>query len=248
MQSAWESNSLTLTIEGEPTLGRFTLATEALAGILREVSERVTGRHRSPVRWVVSALEKGSLVLEVRGQPAGDEVVPAIIPSIISAVTSGVATIQQRPVRPRFFSDLALENAKTLAETVDSGVVGLRMNNGHTGVVVTRQLAANVDELIGARIQSYGTVEGWLEAITIHGRQQFTVYEPLDGHRVRCLFGQQIPLDDVVHAFGKRVAVSGSIRSRKTGERVEVLADELRVFPAESELISADAVTGILGR
>ena len=46
--------------------------------------------------------------------------------------------------------------------------------------------------------------------------------------------------------FGKRVAVTGAIRSRRSGERASIDVSLYYVFPREDELFSADEVRGLL--
>jgi len=113
-------------------------------------------------------------------------------------------------------------------------------------VTVTKRLAANVEEIIGAQVESFGTVEGRLEGLIVHDRRRFYVWDALTSRRVECSFGNRIPLDDVLGAFGQRVAARGIVRRRKTGEPVSVEANELRVFPAEDELPGLDDVQGIM--
>lgn len=243
---------LTVEIEAEGlTLGRFQQLSEHLAGLIREVGNEVGDKHRDPVKWIVSDVRRGSVVLELTPQRTSDKVPPELPDRIADAVALGMAVIEERAERPPFFSDRALEQAKQLAAPIGDGVKAVRIRRERAGkpieqVTVTKRLAENVDELIGPKVESFGTIEGKLEGIVVHERRTFYVWETLTNRRVECMFGDRIALDDVLAAFGKRVAARGIVRKRKTGEPLTVEANELRVFPAEDELPGLDDVQGIM--
>jgi hypothetical protein len=232
------------------TLGRFQQITQSLSGLVREVGEGVAKEHREPVRWVVSDLRRGSAVLELTPQRSRDDVPPDLPDRIADVIASGMALIEKQAERPAFFSDKALERARDLASPVGNEVRAVRIRRERAGkpterVTVTKRLAANVEEIIGGQVESFGTVEGRLEGIVVHGRQVFYIWEALTNRRVECNFGNRIALDDVLAAFGKRVAARGIVRRRKTGEPVTVEVNELRVFPAEDELPGRTTFRGL---
>jgi hypothetical protein len=247
-----DRTNLTVEIDADDlTLGRFQQITQSLSGLVREVGEGVAGQHRDPVRWVVSDLRRGSAVLELTPQRSREDVPPDLPDRIADLVASGMALIEKHAERPPFFSDKALERARDLASPVGDEVRAVRIRRERTGkpaerVTVTKRLAANVEEIIGGQVESFGTIEGRLEGIIVHGRRVFYIWDALTSRRVECSFGNRIPLGDVLAAFEKRVAVRGIIRRRKTGEPVSVEANELRVFPVEDELPGLSDVQGIM--
>jgi hypothetical protein len=102
---------------------------------------------------------------------------------------------------------------------------------------------------MGPPQDSIGTVEGKLQALNIHEKPpRFAIYDLLTDRRVECYFTTRIKLEDVLAGVGRRVAVTGLIKTRPTGERVSIEARELRLFPAEDELPTPDDVRGILPR
>src|SRR5438445_133094 len=85
--------------------------------------------------------------------------------------------------------------------------------------------------------------------VDLHSKpRRFAIFDVLTDKRVECFFTSHVTLDDVLRGVGRRVAVTGIIKTRPDGERVSVEARELRVFPAEEELPSPDDVRGILPR
>lgn len=100
--------------------------------------------------------------------------------------------------------------------------------------------------MLTPEVESIGTVEGSLEGLIIHGKRRFLIFDPLTGHRVTCYFTERVEWETVLKAFGKRVAVSGFLRSRRSGEKVSISATRLYEFPPDDELPRADAVRGAL--
>jgi hypothetical protein len=250
--AASKETHLTVEIDADAlTLGRFQQLSEHLAGLIREVGNEVGEKHRDPVKWIVSDVRRGSVVLELTPQRSSEKVPPDLPDRIADVIASGMAVIEERAERPPFFTDRALEEARHLSTPVGTDVRAVRIRRERKGkrperVTVTKRLAANVDELIGPKVESFGTIEGKLEGIVVHDRRTFYVWETLTNRRVECSFGDRIELKEVLDAFGRRVAARGIVRKRKTGEPLSVEANELYVFPAENELPGLDDVQGIM--
>lgn len=140
-----------------------------------------------------------------------------------------------------------MEKAKALVEAASVGGAVVKIGTAKAPVRVTSKLIANVDSILGTTISSIGTIEGTLEAFSVHGAARyFNVYDALTGERIRCDCGHRIEMAQIGGAAERRVAVHGEIKYRKTGEIVNVLAQSMEMFPTEDELPLADAVRGIL--
>ncbi len=245
--------SLSVEIDAQDlTIGRFHQLTGSLTGLIREVADSVEAKGHEVVRWVIADVHHSNITLDLAPQRTRDDVSPDLPDRITDAIASGMAAIQARAERPPHFSDAALERAKELANSVGDEVRAVRIRaknregNARVDVSVTKQLVANVDEIIGAQVESFGTVEGRMEGLIVHDRRRFYVWDSLTNRRVECQFGTRVELDEILAAFGKRVGVRGVIRRRKTGEKVSVEVAELRVFPPESELPSVADIRGIM--
>jgi len=238
------SESITLIISGEVTVLRLLAAGESILKILREVEHGLIGRRgRDPVRWIVSGAKKSSpLELRFTGQMVNPHDPVGLVPETVEAVVTGIRTIARRPHRPRYFTDIALEEAKALAN-----FASVSLKNGTARPTpLNRKVAEHIDELIGPKITSVGTVVGRLEGLTIHGKKMLVVYEQLTGRRVECVF-PVVMLDKALAGFNKRISVYGTIHSRTTGEKISVDVEEMEIFPPDSELPTAEDVRGILG-
>jgi hypothetical protein len=226
-----------------PALGHLVSAASTFAALLREVAREYLGDEKA-VRWIVS-IEPGSVRLPVTAEPASEEFAPAALGELSVVIAGGLAAIDESPRRPAYFSNTALEQAKSLANLATDDLP-IAVRNGGLKAQLTKRLMTHVDEVLGPPRESLGTVEGRLEAINIHGPYRFAVYDAVSGSRAECYFREHLTPEEVGQAIGKRVSVRGKVRTRPTGEKqMDVL--HFRVFPAEEELPSADEVLGILG-
>jgi len=222
---------------GEPELElrHLVSVSSTFANLVNEVAERYTGTSK-PVRWLVD-VQPGCVRLPLRARPAHDSVRPSAVREIPSVIADGIAQLEREPVRPEFFNDKALEQVRALA----NAGVPLAVRNGGERVNFSAQSAANVEKVLGKVHESYGTVEGGLEELTIHGSKEFGIWQPHG--KVRCLFGRYVTLEDVLQGVGKRVAARGTIRHRPRVGAISVEVESLRILDADD--VSAESVLGL---
>ncbi|WP_016952290.1 hypothetical protein [Anabaena sp. PCC 7108] len=246
VQSGELHTSLTVDIDGSLLpFDKFRKAQEELANILHEVDQNLGEKKRPSVNWVVSSVTSGSVHLTIEGV-ATDRVAMATIAEVVTTVEKGIATLEEYPKRPPFFSDRALASAKCLASLIGEDILTIQVGSNSTRVNLTQHLVANVDEIITAHYKSFGSVEGVLKAIDLSRKPLFRIYDLLTGKGVKCHF---IPerIDFIKDALGKRVSVYGLIRSREDGQKVSVEVEDMEVFPIETQLPSIKDIIGILG-
>lgn len=242
------TNHLSLQLEGQVTLQRLGEALDAWTDLLQEVGRDVAGAtSRDAIRYVITEAKGGSLSLGVRPQPGKKSVPAAVIPRISKTLTAGIRSLEQRATRPKHFSDLALIKLRDLARLTSPETPSVKVSNGQgSGITLSSRLVAHVESVLAPELESIGTVEGKLEGLITHGKSRFLIFDPITGRQVVCYFSGRIEWQDVIHAFGKRVAASGIIRSRRSGEKVSLSARRLQVLPPDDELPSAADVLGIL--
>lgn len=248
-KSASDSRSgLFLKLEGQVTLQRLGQALDAWTDFLREVGREVTGASsKDAVRYVISEAKGGSLTLGVRPQPARRSVRAAAMPRIAKAVTAGLRSLEKSAKRPPYFSDIALERLRDLALIKGPDILSVRIGNGSgEGLALSSRVIEHVEAVLAPEVESIGTVEGTLEGLIIHGKKRFLIFDPLTGRQVTCYFTERVDWETVLKAFGKRVAASGFLRSRRSGEKVSIHVNRLYVFPPDEELPRAEAVRGVL--
>jgi hypothetical protein len=219
-------------------MGKLAAAANSFSKLLNAVSDEYTGSDHG-VRWTVDA-KPGSVCLTVQPE-ARAHVNPLAMQELPEIIASGIADLEREPVRPEFYNDRALTQVKALAKLVGEDVP-LTVGNGQVRVELTKQLIVNTDKAFGRSHESVGTVEGLLEALTIHGGNEFTIW-PSPGKGVKCSFLKSfVSLDDVLRAVGKRVGARGVITTRPNGD-MYLEVSSLRIL---DKGIAADDVRGLL--
>ncbi len=236
--------SLTLDIEGSQlSFEKFFQAQKQLAKLLHEVDRAIANNKRPAVDWIIAKVHGGSVHLTLEGVPK-EKVEPSHIAEVLEVVEKGIATIVERPERPPYFSDKALESTKALAKLVEKEFFAIQLSVNSQRTELNQHIVVNVDEIIGGKYKSFGTVEGILKAIDVSRRPFFRVYDLLTNRSVSCYF-QKHSLDDIKDALEKRVAISGLITSREDGEKISIQVEEINVFPNENELPTIEEMIGI---
>ena len=240
---------LHLDVDGQVTLTNLTRLVESWADFLSEIGKDVTGSHeKDVVRYVVMTASGGSFALGVRPQPGKKGVPVSMMPRIARTVVSGLQQLDHEAKRPSHFSDSALAKLRNLARLAGPEMPSLRVRNGRgQPVALSSTLLAHVEAVLIPEVRTIGTIEGVLEGLIIHGRKQFHLTDRLTGRKVTCYFGNAISWEGLRDLFGKRMAVTGAICSRRSGERASINVSSYYVFPREDELPSADEVRGLLG-
>jgi hypothetical protein len=242
-----DTTSVSLHLDGQVTLRRLGEALDAWTDLLREVAANIAGTTgRDAVRFVVTSAKAGSFDLSARPQPAKQGVSPAIMPRIASTLTTGLRTLERRATRPKHFTDTALLKVRDLGKLTSPETPLVKVGNGVDPIPLSSRLLANVEAILAPEVKSIGTVEGKLEGLIIHGKNRFLVFDPLSGRQVTCYFTDRVAYEDVLKAFGQRVAVTGLIRARRSGEKVDIQVSRLLIMPPDDELPSASDVRGIL--
>ena len=239
---------LSLSLKGQVTLQRLGDAVEAWTDFLQEVAQDVTGStSKTAVRYVVTKAKGGSFTLGVRPQAAREGVPVSVLPRISRTVTSGIRKLNRQAIKPKHFNDKALLKLRDLARLASPEIPSLQVSNGvGKPIPLSARMLAHVESVLAPEVHSIGTIEGELEGLIIHGNKRFLIYDQLTGHQVICHFGELVRWEGLRDAMGRRVAVTGGIRSRRSGERVSIRVASYYVFPREDELPTADDVRGLL--
>jgi len=242
-----DETSIRLHLDGQVTLRRLGEALDAWSDLLREVANDVAGATgRDAVRFIVTEANAGSFDLTAPPQPAKRDVPAAVMPRIAKTITRGLRSLEHRATRPKHFSDTALLKIRDLGKLTSPETPVVKVGNGAAPIPLSSRLIANVEAVLAPEVTSIGTIEGKLEGLIIHGKTRFLVFDPLTGRQVTCYFSDRISYSEVLKAFGKRVAVTGMIRSRRSGERVDIQATQFYVMPPDEELPTTADVRGIL--
>jgi hypothetical protein len=235
---------LTLEIAGKTvTPEKFIRSVRSFFAILKEVTSEVAGKQEA-IQWVVQVSE-GSNLVGVDPLPGYS---PAIVSRIMTAVSDGIGTMEDRATTPKYFTERAIRSLRDLADvsgtTADDDTT-VRVWVKRHPLPVTHKSVAHVAELLESGHEDYGSIEGRLRTVSDKGGLHFVVKEPVINHEVRCFIPEGL-IETAVANFRHRVEVYGRIKYRKDGKPVSIDVDDIIPFPPKEELPSYRDVRGIL--
>jgi hypothetical protein len=242
-----QNTSLTITVDGDSvSLESFWEIQKHFSIIFDEVDKARFGEKKRSVKWRISSVSTGSYNLTITGVPIkGNDTLKVM--SLCSVIQEGISIIAEEPSRPKFFSDRALKSLEALGNTIGNGISKLQLKGRHYRVDFTKRMAANVDELIGVRHESFGSIEGVLDAINLHNDKYFTIYSFLDDRGVKCLFPDEL-LEEAKKYLGRKVYVYGLVRSREDGQRLNIVVREMEPLLDPEEAPTIYNMIGILSQ
>jgi hypothetical protein len=235
---------LTLEIDGgSVTPEKFLRSVRSFFALLDEITTKVAGK-RGGVQWRV-LVKEGSNLVGVQPEPGFDR---AIVGQIVTAVSEGIASLETKAEKPRYFTERAVKSLRELADVVgtsghDDTVVRIWANK--EPIRLTHKSVAHVGDLLASEHEDYGSIEGKLQTVTERGGLQFVVYEPLWDQAIRCRIPERL-MEQAIANFRNRVEVYGLIRYRKDGKPVSIQVDDIVAFPSREHIPSFREVYGIL--
>lgn len=202
-----------------PTLQLLNGLSDRVAEVLRELTAR-----EDPVRqiavWLVRRVDVGSLSIEVEGRPAQPEVSPGVIDGLCQQLLEDIQAITENPMAwseryPGRDSEF-LHALRGLGALSVEQKASLSLSHANETAEVGGILAQKVDEMLRARFQDWGTVEGHLEMVTLHRQRYFRIYPSGVTRGVECHFDEDL-LPRVRELLGRRVSVWGRLRRSRSG-------------------------------
>ena len=151
---------------------------------------------------------------------------------IMATVNAGLNKLEKRAYRPPGFSDSALNHARELATIADGhlvkkATVQLRRER-RLKPIEFKKVAEHVEEILGPKTCDFGSIEGYLETVSIRGVPHVSLYDVMTDHAVRCNI-EEGKLNEAWRALlsRRRVVVSGFITYRKAGTPLRIDAEEI---------------------
>jgi hypothetical protein len=227
-------------------LSSFLEAVENFQAILAEIDAELSGRPGGTLSWNISGLSLGSAVITATPESTDPDI--DMGPQVVSTVVRGLESLEHAPERPPYFSDEAVHRARQLV-----GLIQPKTRISRITVVappmpivtITQQTAAHIDKMVGAGYTALGSVEGRLEAISVHGKPSFGVYDFIEGRRINCEFSPGM-LKQVKDALGGRVLVSGRVRFNESDKPTSVREiQEFIVLRSRDDLPQPRDIVGI---
>jgi hypothetical protein len=206
------SDSITLALNGAPTLDDLSSAVGSLRGLLSALTGAVANGER--IDWVVDALEVGSAVLSFRGTAARTQAV--------EDVASAYLDVGRSLARGTRVPDPAvMRAAEDMIRIIDERVDSIRFETADDDVTVGATLSPTV-EPPSAIPGAYGAVLGRVQTISSRNSLRFTLFDLLHNKAVFCYL--RADQQDLMRNAWDRVAlVRGWIkRDAATGRPVLV--------------------------
>ncbi len=236
------------------SLETYSQATLQVLGILRELDPAISRRPGGTLNWYISRLHNnGTLLLELlsrqrqgKGQIAETKDVST---EVAASFLTGLDNLEHHGTSPPYLTDVGMRKVKKMVSLIHkNGAKGFVASapDGHQSVDVSVKSSKTIDELLPVKTESVGSVEGRLEAISIHGGKKFVIYHSISKKAVNCHFDQEWIMDKVLQTLGSRITVFGEIFSNAKGEPIRVavsdfeLVEQTRRLPTVLELTGSD--------
>lgn len=240
-------SSLTFKLDGAPgTIGMhaFVVAVTKWQEILKDLDIAISGVTGGSLRWVVTDLKEGSLLVGTESYSRLPD--KNFSGEVVHALIGGMRILETEGTTPPYLSEQGIGFTKSMLKLIgDNGVSGIEILNHSDSVKLTAQASANVDLLLPVRYVSIGSVEGRLEQINVHTRTpRFTVYHHRTRKAVACAFPREM-LDEIKGFLGEPVVVQGRIQHNAKHEPLRIELESIRPLRTRTELPALSLIRGI---
>lgn len=211
------NKGITFAIHPDTQIVTVSLFQRVLAGMVRfvlDVDYAVT-RERNPRRWIISELRSSNPTITIA--PILDDA------RTVDAILSGVQAVISGEVKgpPDYFNEQALYNLKNMHHLFighDRARKLVLGSNGDAQTVIDSGINEKVERLLIGGYWNLGSVEGYLDALNLHGQAMFTVWDRVSNAAVRCYFPREPAWKErVKNLLEKRVLVTGKVNYFRNG-------------------------------
>ncbi len=220
-------------------LQELSTVTGALVGLYGEISKSTEGAVVADLQ--VNRYRKGSLVIELSPHPKKGTRASAVN-RVTRTLSTGLAELVAGN-HPDAFSPSALRHANKLAGrgTTENGTV----------IVTVADKSISCDKLFRPAAsrenvdlnKSWGSVEGYLQMVTVRDKHRFNLYEVLSDDRIECVFDPDL-LEEVKESLNHRIVVYGTIHTR--GDIIkQVTVERIHRRPDSKDLPGFAEIRGI---
>jgi len=184
---------------------------DAIRHALNETQRVVTKSRKPSLRFKVVGLRRSSPTeVTLRAEPITRGVDDSA--RVVDAFLNATEHIQRRRSPPTGFDGPALRAFQAMAQMVDKKVTPVEIVRDGRTVHLSRELANNVDSILGPKQYARGSVTGKLEKINLHRQQNVFIVYPIVGpeHGIACEFPARLT-EQAVLAVNKYVDVTGRL-------------------------------------
>jgi hypothetical protein len=235
-------------------LPELTNALLGLLGMLRDFDAALSHDRSGTLNWEVMLLQKSSpAIIGVQPRPKRLSV-PDIGREVGIQMIDSVRELTANGTRTRYMSDAALLKMKPVAVKAKRlgpiAIYTARDANqvGPTKIAeITQKTLGFIRDFTDAKFESYGSIVGNLEAISIHHGMETRVWDTRTGKSVRCQFakGRLEEIKQFMNEPPTRVVVAGTVYSNVSGTPVSIEVEEIAAANV-GKTPSLEEITGLV--
>jgi hypothetical protein len=248
--------TLRIDIEGNPKSVPFrnmlNVQNNSLA-ILDDLDHAFSGRPKGSVEWLMRDMsmnghlrvEVYSKVRELRRKRFED-----VSGRVAGSFVKGFGMLENEGRSPEYLSYLGMNRVEKMTSLIGhngTSAIIASIPEDDAAIEITQRSYRNLQELIPEAYKSVGAIEGVMEAISVHKRRIFIVYEFLFGKAVTCEFHGLEILEKVKESLGKRVRVRGIVSRNSRSEPRNVMletASDFQVFEHDLKVLPFRSLGG----
>ena len=226
---------------------QFLYSIRNLVGVLEDLDATISKKRSGSVRWEVAVLSKESPpLIGVEGVPRSHKLPDSTL-VVEREILSGLNNLSKGAERGAYYSDSALEKIRNLATQAKS-IGPLKVyTNGETKreTFINESTFDNIEQLIGVKYKGFGSVAGNLDAITIHNKNEFRIWNENTEKSITCLFSPNL-LKKVKDLLGEKVLVYGEVYSNQRGDPISIVVDGMELKTPQDELPTIKEMSGLV--
>lgn len=230
--------NLALHLDPEDKVIRASMLADALrrfVHLLRTLHELVP---QEKLDWLVRDLGKSSAHVAV--SPVAEADVGA---RVCLLAEEGLAALESGDL-PSYLPERTIWAARALAELAYNTKTRMAISGPRQHVQLTVETIRTADRILRAVWEDLGSVEGTLEMVSVHEKQQFNIYDALTGQCIPCYFKPEL-FEQVRAGLKRRVTVRGLVRYTATGRVTQVFAQEIHLLRDDENLPSIEEMAGV---
>jgi hypothetical protein len=213
--------------------------------ILKDLDSAISVTPNGSLDWVVTKVSFDSpLTMQITSKPKNPEQNFGV--KVVNEYVKGLKILGTEERTPPYFSESSLKKVRSIVSRLESeGAEPLEIQGNRKNNIVefNKKMQKNTAMLIGNSYKSYGSVEGTLEMISIHGKPRFNIYDNLILRAVNCNMPDTFR-EKVRENLGRRVIASGIVSYNAKDEPISVIIEDFEIIPIEENLPSIDEFIG----
>lgn len=235
---------------GYPRLSEFLKQLDAIKAALKHTERLISGTEQRSVYYRIVRLSMASpatVVLEetpVRTAAGQKARLPPV--SVSQRFVSTLRQIESRGRLPQIKDLPALEAYRNVGTLLHGHVEEVKIDAGDRAVLIGESFNRKIDKIIGPDEVIDGSITGQLLSINLHNTTRFEIYPAVGPTKVACDFAPNLK-QEVIRGLDRNVRVVGKLRYKHWATHPHAItADELEIFPPESQLPTIFDLRGLL--